>query len=359
MKLVFVCHGIGNGGAERVLTVLSNRISELGHSVTIITTNPSNNDYTINSQIEHVKAYRDCGRIKRFWKRIQIIRTTINRIKPDCIVSFSATCNVQVLLSVLFLNCKVIISERTDPSRYPDSMVYKVLRKLLYPLSNKIVFQTQMARDYFKGIIWEKGCIIANPVRNNLPDPCFKRESKKLIGVGALCEQKNWMMALKASKMFFAKHPDYIFEIYGEGADRESLNRVIVNDECLRNRVFLRGFCNNIEEKLNEATIYISTSDYEGISNSMLEALAMGVPTVCTDCPVGGARAMIMNGENGFLVPVKAYKTLAKYLDKMANSKILREHLSKEAVKIRDKYSEDKIVQEWLNLIKRIVGGKQ
>ena len=50
--------------------------------------------------------------------------------------------------------------------------------------------------------------------------------------------------------------------------------------------------------------MFVSSSDFEGISNSMLEALGMGLPVVVTDCPVGGARMVIKSGENGILVPV-------------------------------------------------------
>ena len=62
---------------------------------------------------------------------------------------------------------------------------------------------------------------------------------------------------------------------------------------------------------MNNAMVYVSSSDFEGMSNTMLEAMAMGVPTIATDCPIGGAKTVIKNGENGILTPVGNEKKIA------------------------------------------------
>lgn len=111
------------------------------------------------------------------------------------------------------------------------------------------------------------------------------------------------------------------------------------------------GFVDNILEKVNSATMYVSSSDYEGISNSMLEALALGVPSVVTDCPVGGARMMVNDGENGLLVPVGDAAKFAQAMDRILRDKEFAEKLSNNACRIREKLPLEVIAQEWLKLM--------
>ena len=102
---------------------------------------------------------------------------------------------------------------------------------------------------------------------------------------------------------------------------------------------------------MNSSAIFVSSSDYEGISNSMLEALGMGVPTICTDCPIGGAREMISDGENGILVPVGDDNTLYLAMKKIIENPDFANKISNNAVRIRDQYPVRKIAEEWLKYI--------
>ena len=102
-----------------------------------------------------------------------------------------------------------------------------------------------------------------------------------------------------------------------------------------------------------ESAIYVSSSDYEGISNSMLEALAIGIPAVCTDCPVGGARRYIRDGENGYLIPVGDADVMADRMLALMEDKKLGESFSKESVKIREELTDDRIFGMWKALLVR------
>ena len=111
------------------------------------------------------------------------------------------------------------------------------------------------------------------------------------------------------------------------------------------------GFAEDIHQKMLDAMLYVSSSDYEGISNSMLEALGMGVPTIATDCPVGGARMVIQNGVNGLLVPVKDANALYNAMKRIIEDKNFMEMISKEATKILKKYPLEKISQKWIEVM--------
>ena len=99
--------------------------------------------------------------------------------------------------------------------------------------------------------------------------------------------------------------------------------------------------------------MFVSSSDYEGISNSMLEALGIGLPCVCTDCPVGGAAMYIKNGETGLLTKVGDEDALYMAMKKLIDEPELCQSLSTKSVNIKIKLSLDKITQMWVNLIKR------
>ena len=132
-----------------------------------------------------------------------------------------------------------------------------------------------------------------------------------------------------------------IFLIYGQGKEEKRLESQI-EELGLKDAVSLPGFAEDIHQKMLDAMLYVSSSDYEGISNSMLEALGMGVPTIATDCPVGGARMVIQNGVNGLLVPVKDANALYNAMKRIIEDKNFMEMISKEATKILKKYPLEK-----------------
>ena len=110
---------------------------------------------------------------------------------------------------------------------------------------------------------------------------------------------------------------------------------------------------------MSNAMIFTLTSDYEGLSNSMLEALAIGIPTVCTDCPPGGAAEYITNAENGFLVPVGGKKEIVEAWTRLAKDEDLRCAFSKKSMTIRDELEMNRIIEKWHLLIENSFGGKK
>lgn len=348
MKILFACHGAGNGGAERIITTLANEFHKRQYEVVLLTTKEEYNDYRIDNGIKHIRVVvNGNSKVINTVNRVVQIRRHIRNEKPACIISFSTVTNLQILISSMFLHTKIIVSERVDPSRYPTSKIRRALRIALYPLANRIVFQTKDAMHYFPQRIQKKGTIIANPIRDNLPAPYSGKRDNTVVGVGSLGEQKNWSMALSACKLFFEKKPDYKFIIYGEGPLRDTLQCEIDNDCLLKDRVVLAGFANDVVEKIKNARMFISSSDYEGISNSMLEALAIGVPSICTDCPTGGAKSVIKSGYNGFLVKVGDYVDLSEKMLVLANNEDICEKFSENSVQIKKQLKMDSIVNLW------------
>lgn len=161
-----------------------------------------------------------------------------------------------------------------------------------------------------------------------------------------MTSQKNLPMLLMAFAQFSAKHPTYHMTIYGEGPLKNEISQLI-NQLGVKDNVNLAGYVTSLPQRVKDAGMYVSSSDYEGISNTMLEALAMGIPSICTDCPAGGARMCIQNKVNGILVPVGDHHALYEAMCALAEDPQLADSLSREAVKIRETFHVEKIAAMW------------
>ena len=110
-------------------------------------------------------------------------------------------------------------------------------------------------------------------------------------------------------------------------------------------------FSVNVHEKIIKDAMYVNSSDYEGMSNAMLEAMAIGMPVVCTDCPIGGASSIIKNHVNGMLVPVSDSKALYQAMKMIIENQELEKQISVNASKIRQELSLTNIAEMWMELI--------
>ena len=157
-------------------------------------------------------------------------------------------------------------------------------------------------------------------------------------------------MLIDAFSIFHNTHLDYSLEIYGIGEEEEKL-KALAQKKNISDSVHFMGFSADVNEKMRNASMYVCSSDYEGISNSMLEALGMGIPTISTDCPIGGARQVIRDHENGLLVPVRDIKSLSDAMIEIAEDKELASKLSDNAYLIRQALQIDQIAKRWVNYI--------
>ena len=101
--------------------------------------------------------------------------------------------------------------------------------------------------------------------------------------------------------------------------------------------------------------MFVSSSNIEGISNSMIEAMAIGLPTICTDCPAGGARMFIKSYENGILTPVGDAEALYKAMKYMIENPDKAEQMGKKAMEIRETLKKEKILNKWGEFIKEVI----
>lgn len=110
------------------------------------------------------------------------------------------------------------------------------------------------------------------------------------------------------------------------------------------------GFQADVREQIKDAAMFVLSSDYEGISNSMLEAMALGMPVIATDCPIGGSKMYIKDGINGLLVPVGDAQALAAAMDRLAGDAAFARQLGAEAAKVKENLAVSRIADRFLTL---------
>lgn len=348
MKIMFVIGTLSNGGAERVISVLAKEFSENGNEVSIVTLYDQKNTYLKEKNIRLFSI--DHKRKNRLWRAIENIgglRTLIQRKKPEIVISFVWQINIYSIFASMFTKTKLIISERNDPLQDPKKKYLRKVRDFMYFFSEGYVFQTENAKNYFSKKIKDKGIIIPNPIKTDLPYWNSKNNNKTIITACRLMKQKNLPMLIDAFEKISVDYPDYILKIFGEGELRQELTSYI-SEKGLSSKVLLPGFSENIHQEMEKSSLFAISSDYEGISNAMLEALAIGIPVVSTDTPTGGGRMFIKNGKNGFLVEVGNVDEFAIAIRNIISNENFAVHFPSESHKIRKQLSPKTIADQWL-----------
>ena len=347
-KVCFIMPNMAGGGAERVVSVLAGRFANMGIDTTLYLVKQNLVEYPIDSQVK-LDVSR-CGRKKNPIAQIMDIRR-IMKENPDAVfVSFLPYQNVYLAAASVFLKNRIVVSLRNDPQRLEDgNKMLQFATRVAFRMADGIVFQTKDALEFYSKAIQKKGRVILNPLQSNFPDYNVQNTEKKIITFCRLQPQKNLRMAIRAFKVFHDENPEYTYHIFGKGEEKAILLKLI-EDLDLQKCVFIEDFKKNILEEAKNYRAFMLTSDYEGLSNSMIEAIAMGIPSICTDCPIGGARMIIEDGKNGFLVPVGDEKTLVQKMKKITEMDTCVA-VSEKAKKLKEQLDARVIAEQWCEVL--------
>lgn len=357
MKVCFLINQIHEGGAERVVCSLSNYLINSGIDVHLITTLKFTDEYKLDDSVKRYVLSPFLNTKNRLSKNIlikKLIRQYCLNNQIDCICSFMAESNFRAISSCKRITTKIIISIRNDPAHEYQSFLYKILSKHLFPKADAIVFQTDDAKNSFNSKISKLGTIIENPINEAFLTQKIGKglKRKDFVTSGRLAEQKNHSVLIEAFSLI-SKKTDANLYIYGDGPLREILKKKI-NDLSLNNRVFLMGQCCKLEEELQKYKTFVLSSNYEGMPNSLMEAMALGLDCISTDCPCGGPRFLFDNNKYGRLCIVNDKEKLANLMLLSANE---NESQDKIDARIRraNEFSIDRIGRKWIGLLNSIV----
>lgn len=335
MKIIFVLPDMPGGGSERVVALLANEYIERGYEVGILLFAGNTVAYPLHKDVEVFVAGKASGgnpfiRIKRLYE----MRRYFKKNKGAYVFSFCVMGTVFTVLTAIGIKHFLLVSERNDPTRIP----HQKLRNWAYRKAHRLVFQTKDMQDLFPKDISEKSAVIPNPVSSDIRERYEGERKKWVVSVGRLEAQKNHRLLLEAYADFVQEYPDYELHVFGIGELKDELV-ALGKSLGIESKIVWEGFSPTVKEEIWDAAMYVLSSDYEGISNSMIEALAMGVPVISTDCPVGGSAEYISHMESGMLVPVGDKTRMTEAMKMIASNQGFADKISNNAAKIREQYS--------------------
>lgn len=351
-KIAFYIDSMEIGGANRVIANLTEYFSEKCYEVILI-----------NDIIPRVnmKTYKVSEKVKRFYldeesayktaierqcKRIFVLRKLLKKEKVDTVVSFMGPPNYRLLVATIGLNIKKVVSVRNDPYREYGSGIKKVIARGMFKLADACVFQTLDAAKYFPETIQSKSKIIFNPVNQKFFQTEWIGNEKNIAVVGRLQKQKNPILAMKAFECIANDFPEYTMTYYGDGELRKEIIEYIKKKN-LNERVIVYGKVADIEKYLSHASVFVLSSDYEGLPNALMEAMAVGTPCISTDCPCGGPKSLIQNKKQGILVPCNNVQMLAEAMRTLLNDDDLRKKMSlKEKARAKE-FGSEVVFKQW------------
>lgn len=352
MKVSFVTRNLSAGGAERVIAQLATYMAEKGIHCEIVTIDQKEVFYTIPSNIKIYQiGKKSNNKVADKFLRYKDLRRYLKLSNPNVVLSMPEEIGIYVIPALLGTGIPIVVSERNNPWVMPWKKVTRLLRRIFYPFADGFVFQTKQAASFFPKSIRQKGIILPNPLDlNRIPEPWNGERNKEIIGVGRLEPQKNFPLLIKAFAKFYSSHPDYKLTIYGEGSKRNELES-LASSLLPKSAYSFPGRNKDLLNHIKKAKMFVLSSDYEGMPNVLIEAMAMGMPVIATDCPSGGPAELINNGKNGLLVPVNDIDKMAEAMVKIADSEEFAKTLGENAVFIKNKLDSEVISENWMTFL--------
>ena len=396
-QLMFIMPVMKGGGAEKVAALLLNEFNKNGYECELVLTNSDRNeivDRGLSSEVSLTVLREAFPKSSVFRKLIitllRLISSLICKIpealgkkvpaglakfsfsaqyydelkalkkhfedKPDAVIlSFLQPTIPLTLLAAEGLPNRVVVSERADPYRLLKKRYGYNFIKKYYQRADAVVFQTNDAKAAYPENISKKGTVIFNPINDKLPEPYHGEREKYITTFCRVSRQKNLPVLVSAFAGFHKDFADYRLKVIGEPQNTDDTaaleeTKALAEKLGITQYIDFLPFSTQVHDLIIRDAMYINSSDYEGMSNAMLEAMAIGMPVVCTDCPIGGANAVINNNENGILTQVGNAEEMCEAMKKIASDNDFSAKLSHNAAQIRYDLSLVNTAKKWMEL---------
>jgi glycosyltransferase involved in cell wall biosynthesis len=368
MRILYITPIIkGEGGVQKILSIKTNYfIDNFNYQIDILSKNDENDNllFDYNKEIGFYDLSLKGNKISTLFQYKKQLQNCIKLVNPDCII----VCDFGLkgfLIPFLIHTKKPVIFE-AHGSLYNESKYYKVTffsklahnLKYLYRIfcAKRFDLFIALSKESLKEWNLKKGVVIPNSVvvNNNLFAPLI---SKKVIVVARHSYEKGIDRILQVWKIVSQKHIDWELEIYGT-EDQSLQLKSLAEALTISDRVRFYDPVKDIENKYLDSAIYAMTSRSEGFPMVLLEAMSYGLPVVAFDCPIG-PKSIIINNENGFLIPDGNIELFATKINELIEDVNLRKTIGIAAQKSMEKYNIDTIMKMWNELFTEILKNKK
>jgi glycosyltransferase involved in cell wall biosynthesis len=357
---MIIIHSLAGGGAERVAVDLSAYWVNRGYRVSLVTQAEAIADaYALPQSVQRFAlgtarpsegfVRGGCANLFRLWA----LRRLIRRQRPTLVLGMMTTASVLAVIAGLHMPCRVIATEHTHPPSQKLSSSWQRLRRWAYPRAAAVVALTSGTAAWIEQYVPGSNVkVIPNAVRwpleieEPIKLPPDRNGRHRLLAAGRLHPVKGFDLLIRAFQSIADLFPDWDLVILGEGDSREELESQ-VKAAGLSGRVSMPGRVGNIGQWYVQSDLYVLSSRTEGLSNTLLEAMATGLACVAFDCETG-PREVVRHGIDGVLVrPAGDDQALAAHLSDMMSHPKRREAYARRAVDVRDRFSTMRVMALW------------
>ncbi|MBE6635610.1 MAG: glycosyltransferase family 4 protein [Ruminococcaceae bacterium] len=361
MKILFLVTHLLSGGAERTVSYLSSYMAKKGWDVTVLSIT-DDIFYELGEGVKLVKLGIPSSSRNIADRALNVVRRYIYASKevkkrsPDVVFCMLPDVAKYILGTCERNRIKLLTSERNNPQFVQSKNEINTKIKV-FNQADGIVFQTERVTENFSEDIKRKGRVIHNAVGNEQVYTAVTPEirEKKFTAIGRLDQQKDYPTMFRAFAKVLEKHPEYSLEIFGGGSDLEKLTNM-AKELGIADNVRFMGVSKNAITEAAKGSCFVMSSIFEGMPNALMEAMAVGLPCVSTDCPYGPAE-LIEDGVSGLLVPVGDSDALAEAMLKMIEDTAFAEECGRKAKAILDTHSIDAIAEQYCKFITEKVKG--
>lgn len=356
MKITFIINSLNTGGAERVGVSLANGLNDLGHDVTIFT-HRGNIKYKPKDYIK-IQWFTDSR--NKLTKLISAYRQFYKHLKsdhPDIVIEIMHMRVFEFLLAHYLTGkrCPIVISEHNSFER-PQSAPLKKWTSFFKWHLNKLydcITVLTKADKKFIGSRLNNVHVMYNPLfLDPLKNICPKE--KTILSVGRIDDwhYKGFDILIQSWGRICKKYPDWELDIIGDGKESnlQYLKSLAKNIDNIK----FKPFTSKIKEEYQKASIYCSSSRYEGWGLVIPEAMSQGCATIACDYN-GRQSEIIKDGEDGILCQVEDDKKLSEELELLITDEHLRNKISKNAIVSVSRFSEYNTAKRWELLLENTI----
>ncbi len=360
-RVTLVIHGLGMGGAERLLAFMAAWLHRRGwaiHVVTLGSDRPDAVELPPGSSRSDVARAGKWFHVGRQVRRLGQLRAAVRDSHPDVVFCMMGGPGLLVLMALLGSGIPIVISEQVDLQLHQTELAVswrlRLLRALLYPTAEHIVLCADRDLAWAaKRIPRWRTSVLANPLVFEPLDPGTETPPwlahPCLLAMGRFVPQKGFDLLVSAFARVADSFPEWKLVIVGDGYLRASLIAQ-VEAAGLVDRVAMPGLVPSPEPALAAADVFVLPSRFEGFPTVLGEAMACGVAVVAFNCFSGPAK-FIRHETDGLLVPPGDVTALADALGRLMASADLRERLGKEATSVVERFSPDVIMPQWEEIL--------